>query len=108
MSHDFDKPFREVSAMGTFMARSKADARRFGRYIKALEISNREYSHRFVRFAEQHQMKPPPSSVIHTISGYLVVRRLGTPEQYETWMPCEAFEELYAAVTEEPNSKSIF
>jgi hypothetical protein len=27
--------------------------------------------------------------------GYLVVRKLGTPDQYETWMPGKVFEELY-------------
>ena len=27
--------------------------------------------------------------------GYLVVRRIGTAGQYETWMPDQIFEELY-------------
>lgn len=88
--------------MECFIARDKNDARRFGRYVRAFEISNREYSHRFNRFAEQNNMKPPPSSVIHIMSGYLVVRRLGTPEQYETWMPGEVFDELYALSAVDP------
>jgi hypothetical protein len=102
MPHDYDRPFREVSAMECFTARDKNDARKFGRYVKALEITNLEYSSRFNRFAEQNNMKPPPSSNIHIMSGYLVVRRLGTPEQYETWMPDGVFDELYSATAERP------
>ena len=40
-------------------------------------------------------MKPPPGSQIHIMPGYLVVRKLGTPDQYETWMPDQVFKELY-------------
>jgi len=39
----------------------------------------------------------PPSSHRHIYLGYLVVRKLGTPDQYETWMPDLVFDELYEA-----------
>jgi hypothetical protein len=45
-------------------------------------------------------MKPPPGSHIHIMPGYLVVRKLGTPDQYETWMPDVVFEELYEKRTD--------
>ena len=107
MAHDFDRPFSDVSTMGSFIAKSNQIAQRFGRYIKAIEISNREYRHRFNRFAKQNNMKTPPSSVIHIMSGYLVVRRLGTSRQYETWMPDNVFQELYAVVADSPKAKRI-
>jgi hypothetical protein len=37
--------------------------------------------------------------------GHLVVRRLGTSGQYETWMPSDVFEELYER--DEPLSPEI-
>ena len=40
-------------------------------------------------------MKPPPGSHIHIMPGYLVVRKIGTPQQYETWTPDSVFDELY-------------
>jgi len=49
------------------------------------------------RFNSSRKMQPPPSSHIHIHLGYLVVRKLGTPDQYETWMPDLVFDELYEA-----------
>jgi len=57
-------------------------------------LSNIEYKIRFGRFQRENNMKPPPSCG-RIFSGYLVVRNLGTPFQYETWMPEDVFEELY-------------
>ncbi len=95
MEHDFNRPFREQSTMETFRAIDKRDARRFGAKVKAMEITNREYAQRYSRFAEMNNMRNPPSSSIHIMMGRLVVRRLGTSAQYETWMPSDVFEELY-------------
>lgn len=95
MEHDFDRPFRDQSSMQTFRATNKQDARRFGPIVKAMTITNREYSHRYSRLAKQNNMKDPPSSATHIMVGHLVVRRLGTDRQYETWMPSDVFEEIY-------------
>ena len=34
---------------------------------------------------------------MNTYLSYLVVRKVGTPEQYQTWMPSPVFDELYSA-----------
>jgi hypothetical protein len=81
--------------MGIFYAIRANDARRYGREIRALAISNREYQDRFNRLGKSNKMKPPPGSHIHIMPGYLVVRKVGTSDQYETWMPDHVFEELY-------------
>lgn len=92
---DFEDCFAYVASMALFTAVRAGDARRFGSKIRALAISNRGYRHRFNRLGKNNNMKPPPGSNIHIMPGYLVVRNLGTPNQYETWMPVHVFGELY-------------
>ena len=92
---DPNRPYRDHASMDCFDARHQDIARKFGKRVKAMVLSNREYKYRFDRLADKLSMKPPPSSVIHIMLGYLVVRKLGTPHQYETWMPDDVFEELY-------------
>lgn len=98
MEHDFDRHFRDLSSMETFRSIDKRNARRFGSTVKAVEITNREYSQRYSKLATENNMKEPPGSAIHIMMGYLVVRHLGTTRQYETWMPSDVFEELYETV----------
>jgi hypothetical protein len=93
--HDFNRPYRGLELMDTFVAIEKIDAQRYGKIVRAFGLSNREYLHRFNKFAKQNNMKPPPGSEIPIMPGYLVVRRLGTPNQYETWIPDRVFEEIY-------------
>lgn len=93
--HDFTRPFLDLNSMDLFTAIRPEDARRFGRTVRAFDLSNREYRHRFKELGAKNNMKPPPSSSIHIMAGYLVVRNLGTARQYETWMPSDVFEELY-------------
>lgn len=81
--------------MQSYRARDQKTAQRYGKTVKALEITNREYRQRFDKLAEKQSMKPPPSSAIHIMMGFQVVRKLGTPRQYETWMPGDVFDELY-------------
>ena len=95
LEHDFDRPFTAHAAMQRYTARDQQTAQRYGKAVKALTITNREYQQRYDKLADQNAMKPPPSSHIHIMMGYLVVRKLGTRQQYETWMPCDVFEELY-------------
>ena len=93
--HDFNRPYLKLEEMDLYTAIRPKDARMFGRTVRAFHLSNREYLHRFQKLAKENHMKPPPGSGIHIMDGYLVVRRLGTPRQYETWMPGIVFEELY-------------
>ena len=91
------RPFMPLEQMALYSARDRDTARKYGPIVKAAEISNREYGYRYSRFSSSRTMQPPPSSHGHIYLGYLVVRKLGTPDQYETWMPSHAFDELYEA-----------
>jgi hypothetical protein len=66
----------------------------YGSKVKAAKISNVDYNMRYGKFHTNVSMKPPPSCGI-IFMGYVVVRKLGRPDQYETWMPDDVFEELY-------------
>lgn len=92
-----ERPFITLEQMAEYSARDRETARKYGSTIRAAEISNRDYGYRYSKFSSDRKMQPPPSSHMHIYLGYLVVRKLGTSEQYETWMPSHVFEELYAA-----------
>jgi len=91
-----ERPFVSLEQMANYSALDPETARKYGSIVKAAEISNRDYGYRYHKFSSSQKMQPPPSSHMHIFIGYLVVRKLGTPEQYETWMPDHVFEELYA------------
>lgn len=92
--YDFERPFIDQPAMGRFATRDPAVARRYGRFVRATRLTNVEYKIRFGRFSQANNMRTPPSCG-RIFDGYLVVRRLGQPDQYETWMPDDVFEEVY-------------
>lgn len=92
--YDFDRPFVSQKALPRYVAIDPTAAARYGRIVRATELSNVEYKIRFARLGRENNMKPPPSCG-RIFGGFLVVRNLGTPEQYETWMPDHVFEELY-------------
>ncbi len=92
-----ERPFVSVEDMAVYSARDRDTAKKYGPIVKAAEISNRDYGYRYSKFSSSRTMQAPPSSHIHIHLGYLVVRKLGTPNQYETWMPDRVFEELYEA-----------
>lgn len=92
-----ERPFIPLEQMALYSARDRDTARKYGPTVKAAEISNRDYGYRYSRFSSSRTMRSPPSSHMHIYLGYLVVRKLGTPDQYETWMPSHAFDELYQA-----------
>jgi hypothetical protein len=81
--------------MQTYVATDGETASEFGRTVKATGLSNVEYKIRFGKLKRENNMKPPPSCG-RIFMGYLVVRHLGTRQQYETWMPDHVFEDLYA------------
>ena len=103
---DFDRPFIGSSALSWFRALDHETAARYGAKIQAASMANFEYAARHARFSKSTNMRPPPS-IGRKFPGYLVVRRVGQRDQYETWMPETLFEELYAPVespTGEPGS----
>lgn len=93
--YDYDRPYISQPAMKTYVATDQKAASQFGRTVKAVELSNVEYKTRYGRMARENNMKPPPSCG-RIFMGFLVVRRLGSRHQYETWMPDYVFEEMYA------------
>ncbi len=90
-----ERPFIKLADMEDYIALDADTAKRYGKVIKAAEISNRDYKYRYQKLRKANNMKPPPSSHIHIMLGFIVVRNLGTNKQYETWMPELVFEELY-------------
>ena len=92
--YDYDRPYVGQEALLNYTAKDAVTAARYGKTVKAIQLSNSEYNSRFNRLSNQYNMKPPPDRG-RIFSGYLVVRKLGTAEQYETWMPEEAFDDLY-------------
>ena len=95
----WDRPFISEANMALFEATDAEEARAFGRIVKAAPLSNVEYKIRFGKLSAALRMKDPPSCG-RIFLGYLVVRKLGLPGQYETWMPDHAFEEIYQPATE--------
>ena len=95
IAYDYDRPFIAHGNMRTYVATDAETASEYGRTVKATELSNVEYKIRFGKLKRENNMKPPPSCG-RIFMGYLVVRCLGTQQQYETWMPDHVFEELYA------------
>ena len=93
--YDFERPYIEHAAMTRSTARDQATADMYGEVVLSTTLSNMEYKLRFERMSTSRAMRPPPSS-LRIFSGYLVVRKLGQPDQYETWMPDHLFEDLYA------------
>jgi hypothetical protein len=99
MTYDFNRPLIDRSNLRLFIAVDADVASNFGEAVGAVEMSNAEYDVRYKKKATTSKMKPPPSH--HRIfPGYLVVRKLGTTEEYETWMPDHVFEDVYTADTE--------
>lgn len=98
--YDFDRPYVGQEELPYYTATDSVTAARYGKTVKAIQLSNSEYNSRFNRLSSQNNMKPPPS-IGRKFSGYLVVRKLGTTDQYETWMPEDVFEELYRSEPKE-------
>jgi hypothetical protein len=90
-----ERPFVSLEQMKVYSARDRDTAKKYGAIVKAAEISNRDYGYRYRKFSSTRTMRQQPSSHMHIFLGYLVVRKIGTPEQYETWMPTDIFYELY-------------
>ena len=92
--YDYDRPFIAQAELQTYAALESSEARKYGKTVRAAELSNIEYKTRFARLGKENNMRPPPSCG-RIFMGYLVVRKMGSPDQYETWMPDHVFEEIY-------------
>lgn len=99
--YDFDRPYISQSAMKTFKATDPDVARRYGRTVLASKLSNVEYKIRHSRYAQANNMRDPPSCG-RIFDGYVVVRNMGSPGQYETWIPGDGFDEVYSAFDSQP------
>jgi hypothetical protein len=96
MAYDFDRPFVDSKQLPNYVATDIEEARLYGGTVRAAEMSNAEYSARFRKLSADLTMKPPPSHG-RIFPGYLVVRKIDTKAEYETWMPDHVFEEIYVA-----------
>lgn len=96
MAYDFDRPFVDSKQLPNYLATDIEEARLYGGTVRAVEMSNAEYSARFRKLSVDLTMKPPPSHG-RIFPGYLVVPKIGTKAEYETWMPDHVFEEIYVA-----------
>ena len=83
-----------IESMDKYISRNKETANQFGKVVKATYLTNIEYKTRYNRLSDEHRLKDPPSCG-RFYPGVLVVRNLGSKQQYETWMPETVFEELY-------------
>lgn len=97
MAFDHSRKFMDKNAMRVYRAVDSGISKRFGETVRAVEVSNREYQHRYDKLSTSRSMRPPPSSD-RIFPGYLVVRKLETPNEYETWIPEEGFEECYELI----------
>ena len=97
MGYDFTKKLIDKFAMQEYRAKDPTVRKRYGNIVRAIEISNREYQHRYDKLSTSRSMREPPSSG-RIFPGYLVVRNLGTENEYETWIPDHGFEEAYEPI----------
>lgn len=98
MTYDFTRPFVDFSQLLTYVATDSEEARLYGRTVRAIEMSNADYSARYRKLSGDRIMKPAPSHQ-RIFAGYLVVRKLETRHEYETWMPSDVFEDIYIPST---------
>lgn len=94
------RPYIGQDDMAVFEALDSKTAVMYGRTVRAAEISNFDYKIRFSKYSSERKMSPPPSCG-RIFLGYLVVRRLGSSDEYETWIPDHVFEELYISAASE-------
>lgn len=97
-----ERPWVTRDQMALFKARDRKTATLYGSTVAAAEIANVDFKLRFAKYSHERKMSDPPSCG-RIFMGYLVVRRLNTPEEYETWMPDHVFDELYEAIEPQLN-----
>ena len=98
-TYDYERPFVDAESIPLYEAVDAGVSARYGRRVRATKLSNIEYKIRFDRLHRTNNMKVPPGTG-RIFGGYLVVRKLGSVHQYETWIPEDAFEEIYTVVSD--------
>ena len=92
--YDFQRPYVDASTLPLYIAIDPEVSSRYGRTVRASQMSNSECNTRYVRMSKSNNMKAPPSHG-RIFGGFLVIRKLGTSEQYETWIPDITFDKIY-------------
>ena len=59
--YDFNRPFVDASSLVDFRATDSEVASRYGKSVRATQMSNSEYAQRYTRMAQSNNMKAPPS-----------------------------------------------
>ena len=77
-----ERPWVTREQMALFKARDRKTAKLYGPTVAAAEIANVDFKLRYAKFSRERKMSDPPSCG-RIFMGYLVVRRLNTPEEYE-------------------------
>jgi len=85
-TYDFERPFLDAASLPLYKAVDPEVSARYGPTVRAAKLSNIEYKIRFDRFNQTSNMKAPPGTG-RIFDGYLVIRKLGAKDQYETWIP---------------------
>ena len=94
------KPFTSQKLTETFVAIDIDKILDNGQHVRATALSNLEYKIRFGRLEKKYNMKAPPNCE-ESSPGYLVIGKLGTPKQYETWIPDHLFDGIYEKIKPE-------
>lgn len=101
--YEHHKPFTRLKSTRTFMSFVAIDVDAipdYGQHVRATELSNVDYTIRFDRFESRNSMNAPPDCKNFT-SGYLVIGKPGTRNQFEDWLPDHVFEQIYKKVKPE-------
>lgn len=96
--YDYKRPYIDAASLALFKAINPDVANRYGQTVMATSMGNFEYAARYSLMSKSNNMKEPPG-IGRKFLGYLVIRRLCQPNQYETWMPEDAFEETYEPIS---------
>lgn len=94
MSFGENQPLLDATTLPLYETSDPEVIARFGASVRAIVMSNTDYAYRYRHLAAKHKMMQPPSHS-RIFAGYLVVRKLGRKDEYETWMPDHAFDDLY-------------
>lgn len=95
--YDYERPYISTDQLTLYRATDPVLAQRYGKHVKATEMSNVEYKQRFERLSAKQSMKAPPSTG-RIFPGYLVIRHLDRADAYETWIPDMGFEDSYEPI----------
>lgn len=86
------------SDMAVYVARNRDVARKHGKSVLAAPLSRNEFRDRFNGGKDSAQVDESQAPLAHPDTGYIVVRKLNTPDQYVMWMPAEVFARHYRPV----------